>query len=96
MQTDQIIIYQTTDGQTAIDVKLETETIWLTLNQIADLFDKNKSTISRHLKNIFDEEELDHQSTVAKNATVQVPFVIQSVPFVIQSIAKNLYTTSYA
>ncbi|HMI02190.1 MAG TPA: RhuM family protein [Pedobacter sp.] len=72
MQTDQIIIYQTTDGQTAIDVKLENETIWLNLNQISALFSRDKSVISRHLKNIFDEEELDHQSTVAKNATVQI------------------------
>jgi hypothetical protein len=72
MQTDQIIIYQTTDGQTAIDVKLENETVWLSLNQIADLFERNKSTISRHIANIFEEEELDQETTVAKNATVQI------------------------
>ena len=69
MQTDQIIIYQTADGQTAIDVKLENETIWLSLNQISTLFSRDKSVISRHLSNIFKEEELEQNSVVAKNAT---------------------------
>jgi len=72
MEPNQIIIYQTKDGETAIDVKIENETIWLTLNQIADLFNKNKSTISRHLNNIYEQEELKQEVTVAKNATVQI------------------------
>ncbi|SJN21041.1 virulence protein RhuM/Fic/DOC family protein [Sphingobacterium sp. JB170] len=69
MTNDQIIIYQTADGQTSIDVKLEYDTIWLSLNQLTTLFGRDKSVISRHLKNIFKEEELDRNSVVAKNAT---------------------------
>ncbi|NLP48406.1 MAG: virulence RhuM family protein [Clostridiales bacterium] len=66
-----IIIYQTEDGLTKIDVKLEEETVWLSLEQMADLFQRDKSTISRHIKNIFEERELVRESTVAKFATVQ-------------------------
>ncbi len=65
----EIIIYETDDGLTKLDVKLENETVWLSLNQMATLFDRDKSTISRHIKNIFDEGELDADSVVAKNAT---------------------------
>ncbi|TCC96011.1 hypothetical protein FBD94_02945 [Pedobacter hiemivivus] len=71
MTENQIIIYQSSNGQTAINVKLQDETVWLTLNQISDLFYKNKSTISRHLNNIYKEEELKQEGTVAKKATVQ-------------------------
>jgi len=67
----EIVIYQTTDGQTAIDVKFENESVWLNLIQISTLFEKDKSVISRHLKNIYREGELDREATVAKNATVQ-------------------------
>lgn len=67
----EIIIYQTEDGLTKIDVKLEEETVWLSLEQMADLFQRDKSTISRHIKNIFEEKELVRESTVAKFATVQ-------------------------
>jgi prophage maintenance system killer protein len=59
-------------GETQIDVKFENETVWLNLNQIAELFGRDKSVISRHLKNIYSEEELSWDSTVAKNATVQI------------------------
>lgn len=66
-----IAIYQTEDGQTQIDVKVEKDTLWLTLLQMAELFDRDKSVISRHLKNIFDTGELPREATVAKSATVQ-------------------------
>lgn len=69
MDTDQIIIYQTADGQATLDVKLENDTIWLSMSQLATLFGRDKSVISRHLKNIFTEGELDRDSVVAKNAT---------------------------
>jgi hypothetical protein len=69
MNNEQIIIYQTADGQTAIDVKSVEETLWVTLNQLATLFERDKSVISRHLKNIFQEQELNRSSVVAKNAT---------------------------
>ena len=65
----EIIIYQSEDGLTHIDVKIDNETVWLTLDQMAALFDRDKSTISRHIKNLFDEGELERESVVAKFAT---------------------------
>jgi hypothetical protein len=64
-----IIFYQAGPDEEQIEVKLENESVWLNLNQIASLFDRDKSVISRHLKNIFEEKELDRDSVVAKNAT---------------------------
>lgn len=68
----EIIIYESPDQQTAIDVQFDGETVWLSLNQIGELFERDKSVVSRHLSNIFKEGELDKFSTVAKNATVQI------------------------
>ena len=64
-----IVIYQTEDGETKIDVRFVDETVWLSLDQLSVLFERNKSTISRHLKNIFGEGELERDSVVAKIAT---------------------------
>ena len=69
---NEIIIYRNKENQTQVDVRFEGETFWLSLNQIADLFERDKSVISRHLKNIYMEGELDAGATVAKNATVQM------------------------
>ena len=69
MEIDQIIIYQSQDGKTSIEVKLESDTVWLSLNQIAGLFSRDKSVVSRHISNLFKEKELDKSSVVAKNAT---------------------------
>jgi hypothetical protein len=69
---DEIIIYQANEATSHIEVRIEDETVWLTLNQIAQLFNRDKSVISRHLKNIYQEGELSQESTVAKNATVQI------------------------
>lgn len=71
MRENSIEIYTSPDGQTSIDVHFEGESFWLSLTQIATLFGKDKSVISRHLKNIYEEGELDRSSTVAKSATVQ-------------------------
>jgi prophage maintenance system killer protein len=60
------------EGETQIDVKFENETVWLSLNQISSMFARDKSVVSRHLKNIYSSGELDQNSTVAKNATVQL------------------------
>lgn len=68
----EIIIYQTSDNQTTVEVQFEDETCWLSLNQIAELFERDKSVISRHLKNIYKKGELEESATVAKNATVQM------------------------
>ena len=67
----EILIYRTEDGQTKLDVKLENETIWLSLDQMAELFQRDKSTVSRHIKNVFQEGELNPKATVANFATVQ-------------------------
>ncbi len=66
-----LILYQTEDGRTRLEVRLEGETVWLSLNQMADLFQRDKSVISRHIKNVFEEGELNPAATVAKSATVQ-------------------------
>ena len=65
------LLYQTTDGQTRLEVRLENETVWLSINQLAELFQRDKSVISRHIKNVFEEGELEPEATVAKYATVQ-------------------------
>ena len=64
-----IILYTTPDGESKIEVTLQNETVWLTLDQMAELFQRNKSTISRHIKNIFETGELNKELVVAKNAT---------------------------
>ena len=65
----QIILYQTPDGESKIEVTLANETVWLTADQMAELFQRNKSTISRHIKNVFEEGELSKEVVVAKYAT---------------------------
>lgn len=67
----EIIIFKRPDGETDIDVKVENETVWLTQNQMADLFQKTKQNISLHIKNIFAEGELDEKATVKDHLTVQ-------------------------
>lgn len=66
-----IILYQTEDGKSRIEVTLCNDTVWLTTDQMAELFQRNKSTISRHIKNVFEDGELNPDSTVAFFATVQ-------------------------
>ncbi len=68
---DKLVIYQTKDKQTEVQVAFDKETVWLSLNQMADLFQRDKSVISRHIRNIFNEQELERSATVAKFATVQ-------------------------
>ena len=65
----QILLYQTPDGESRIEVKLQDETVWLNLDQMAELFQRNKSTISRHIKNVFEEGELEQYSVIANFAT---------------------------
>ena len=67
-----IEIYINPDKQVQVEVTFENDTFWLSLKQISDLFERDKSVISRHLKNIFESEELSYSATVAKNATVQL------------------------
>ena len=65
---EQIVIYQTEDGNTAIDVRLENETVWLSQAQMANLFQKDRSVIARHISNVYKEGELDVETTCAKFA----------------------------
>jgi hypothetical protein len=65
----EIILYQADDGRTRLEVKLENNTVWLSLNQMAELFQRDKSVISRHIKNVFEEKELQPGSVVANFAT---------------------------
>jgi len=69
MDKGEIIIYQTENGQTELEVRLEQETLWLNLNQIASLFGRDKSLISRHLRNLFLTGELVRNAVVAFFAT---------------------------
>ena len=71
MDTGQIILFQTQGGETKIEVRLANESVWLTADQMAELFQRNKSTISRHIKNIYESAELEQNRTVAFFATVQ-------------------------
>lgn len=68
---NKVIIYQTPDGQTQLDVRFEDETVWLTQAQMAELFQTDRTSIVRHINNIYKSEELDPKSTCAKIAQVQ-------------------------
>lgn len=68
---DEIIIYQADKASTIIEVRIDDETLWLTQNQIVELFDSSKANISEHIKNIFHTKELDEKTTVRKFRTVQ-------------------------
>lgn len=76
-----MLIYTTADGRHSVEVNLQNETLWLSLDQIATLFDRNKSTISRHIKNIFESGELEPNSVVAKNATTAKDSKIYQVDY---------------
>ena len=67
--SSELIIYTTEDGLTKIDVTFDNDTVWLSLDQLATLFQRDKSTISRHIRNVFNEGELNRNSVVAKFAT---------------------------
>ncbi len=69
MDKGEIILFQTQGGETKIEVRLAEETVWLTADQMAELFQRNKSTISRHIKNVLESGELTRDSVVAENAT---------------------------
>jgi hypothetical protein len=66
--TNSIVIYQTNDGETSIDVKFQDETVWLSQAQMAELFQKDRTVIGRHVSNIFKEGELERETTCANFA----------------------------
>lgn len=66
----QIILYQTEDGETRLEVQLQEETVWLSIDQMAELFQRNRSTISRNIKAVYEDGELTKETTCAKFACV--------------------------
>ena len=71
-ESNEVVIYQDKRGEVSLDVSLTDDTVWLNQKQLCTLFDRDKSVISRHIRNIFKEGELEQEATVAKNATVQI------------------------
>jgi hypothetical protein len=69
--TGEVLLFQSEDGEARIEVRMVGETVWLSLNQIAELFQRDKSSISKHISNVYEEGELKESQTVAKFATVQ-------------------------
>jgi hypothetical protein len=80
-RNNKILLYTTVDGKQKLEVNLQDDTVWLSLDQIADLFQRNKSTISRHIKNIFKEGELQQDSVVANFATTAADGKIYKVDY---------------
>ena len=74
-----ILLYQTEDGQQRIEVRLQDETVWLALKQMAELFQRDKSVVSRHINNVFKEGELLRDSVVANFATTAADFFVKFV-----------------
>ena len=81
MDKGQIILYQTPDGESKIEFRLENDTVWLSADQMAELFQRNKSTISRHIKNVLEDGELEESSVVAFFATTAADGKKYSVAF---------------
>ena len=81
MGKGQFLLYQTPDGDSQIEVKLQNDTVWLSLDQMAELFQRNKSTISRHIKNVLEDGELEEKSVVAFFATTAADSKTYSVAY---------------
>ena len=77
MSRQQIQLFTSADGQAQLQVALEHDTVWLSLQQLTELLDRDKSVISRHLKNIFDSNELQCEAVVAKKATTKACLVVR-------------------
>ena len=81
---NEIVIYQSEDGKTQLDVKLEDETVWLSQSQMSELFQTDRTVINRHIKNIYKSGELDEKATCAKNAQVRLEgnrTVTRNIPY---------------
>ena len=76
-----MIIYTTEDGLTKVETTFDGETVWLSIDQMAELFQRDKSTISRHIKNVFTEGELQRDSVVAKFATTATDGKVYKVDY---------------
>ena len=81
MDRGQFLLYQTSEGDSKIEVRLENDTVWLSADQMAELFQRNKSTISRHIKNVLEDGELQEDSVVANFATTAIDGKTYTVAF---------------
>jgi len=84
MEKNQIEIYRSADGGIELNVKLENDTVWLTQNQMAELFGVDRTSVVRHIRNIYATQELDEVSTCAKNAQVRLEgnrTIVRDIPF---------------
>ena len=84
MEKNQIEIYRSADGNIELNVKLENDTVWLTQSQMAELFGVDRTSVVRHIKNIYATQELDESSTCAKNAQVRLEGsrrIVRDIPF---------------
>ena len=90
MEENKIIIYQTEDGQTQIDVRLENETVWLTQAQMAELFEKDRTVITRHINNVFKEGELEREEVCAKLAHTTRHGAIEGKQQIQETVLYNL------
>jgi hypothetical protein len=79
--SSEIVLYQTEDGRTRLEVRLENESVWLSLNQLAELFQRDKSVVSRHIKNVFEEGELARERVVTYFATTAADGKVYQVEF---------------
>ena len=77
----ELVIFKAQDGNVKLDVNIDKDTVWLSLDQMSELFERDKSTISRHIKNIFKDEELSQNSVVANFATTASDGKIYDVTF---------------
>src|SRR5690606_24180581 len=73
IKNGEVILYTNPDGSTSVDVRLVQESVWLSQAQMAELFDKSRSTINEHIKNIYTEGELDEKSTISKFGNTEFP-----------------------
>jgi hypothetical protein len=80
-QDGAIVLYRTPDGSMSIDVRLDKETLWMDAHQMARLFDRDRSVIVRHIRNIYKTNELDQTSTCAKNAQVAADGKLRQMDF---------------
>ena len=88
-EQNEIVLYQTEDGKVILDVQMHDESMWLSQEQMAELFQRDKSVITRHINNIYAEGELEPKSTSAKNA-----FVVQNPHIYSLFLRYNLVTKS--
>ncbi len=85
-----IVLYTTDDGSTQLEVKLEKETVWLTQNQMAELFGRDRTVITRHIRNIFKEGELDENITCAKFAHMGPTKIMKLKELSLPTVAEEL------